>query len=89
MDLNWLESFLYGLFSGLTDILPVSAEAHRILVLKCFGIRSSTELMKLFAVVVEPLERVSFFIQVRQGYVDLAEFLVALFLPGGDFLQEG
>lgn len=49
MDLNWLESFLYGLFSGLADILPVSAEAHRILVLKCFGIQSSTELMKLFA----------------------------------------
>ena len=49
MDLNWLESFLYGLFSGLTDILPVSAEAHRILMLKCFGIQSSTELMKLFA----------------------------------------
>ena len=49
MDLNWLESFLYGLFSGLADILPVSAEAHRILMLKCFGIQSSTELMKLFA----------------------------------------
>ena len=49
MDLNWLESFLYGLFSGLTDILPVSAEAHRILMLKCFGIQSSSELMKLFA----------------------------------------
>ncbi|HCP70578.1 MAG TPA: hypothetical protein DIT87_00690, partial [Clostridiales bacterium] len=48
MDLNWLESFLYGLFSGLADILPVSAEAHRILMLKCFGIQSSTELMKLF-----------------------------------------
>ena len=45
MDLNWFESFLYGLFSGLTDILPVSAEAHRILMLKCFGIQSSTELM--------------------------------------------
>ena len=39
MDLNWFESFLYGLFSGLTDILPVSAEAHRILMLKCFGIQ--------------------------------------------------
>ena len=49
MDLNWFESFLYGLFSGLTDILPVSAEAHRILMLKCFGIQSHTELMKLFA----------------------------------------
>jgi len=49
LDLNWFESFLYGLFSGLTDILPVSAEAHRILMLKCFGIQSHTELMKLFA----------------------------------------
>ena len=42
MDLNWLESFLYGLFSGLADILPVSAEAHRILMLKCFGIQRSS-----------------------------------------------
>lgn len=41
MDLNWLESFLYGLFSGLADILPVSAEAHRILVLKCFRLRAA------------------------------------------------
>lgn len=49
MDLNWFESFLYGLFSGLADILPVSAEAHRILMLKCFGIQTHTEMMKLFA----------------------------------------
>lgn len=47
MDLNWFESFLYGLFSGLADILPVSAEAHRILMLKFFGIQSNTELMNL------------------------------------------
>ncbi len=48
MDLNWLESFLYGLFSGLADILPVSppkpphsdAEMLR---------HSAAELMKLFA----------------------------------------
>ena len=49
MDLNWLESFLYGFLSGLADILPVSAEAHRTLMLKCFGIQSSTEMIKLFA----------------------------------------
>ena len=47
MDLNWFESLLYGLFSGLADILPVSAEAHRILMLKFFGIQSSNHLMNL------------------------------------------
>ncbi len=45
MDLNWFESFLYGLFSGLTDILPVSAQAHKALMLKFFGIKSNVELM--------------------------------------------
>ena len=49
MDLNWLQSLLYGIFSGLADILPVSAEAHRILMLKCFGIQSNTGMMELFA----------------------------------------
>ena len=48
MDLNWFESFLYGLFSGLADILPVSAEAHRILMLKFFGIKSDNTLLNLF-----------------------------------------
>ena len=47
MDLNWFESFLYGLFSGLADILPVSAEAHRILMLKFFGIQSDNGLLNL------------------------------------------
>ena len=42
MDLNWLESFLYSLFSGLADIVPVSAEAHRVLMLKFFGMQSSS-----------------------------------------------
>lgn len=48
MNLNWFESILYGLFSGLADILPVSAPAHKILMLKFFGIRSGMELMDLF-----------------------------------------
>lgn len=37
VDLNWLESLIYGLISGITEILPVSARAHSILVLKLFG----------------------------------------------------
>ena len=37
MDLNWLQSVLIGLVSGLTDILPVSAQAHKVILLKLFG----------------------------------------------------
>lgn len=47
MDLNWFESILYGLFLGLTDILPVSAQAHKLLLLKLFGVKSEPGLMRL------------------------------------------
>jgi len=47
LNLNWFESVLYGLFSGLTDILPVSAQAHKTLMLKFFGIKGNTELLDL------------------------------------------
>lgn len=45
LNLNWFESLLYGLFSGLTDILPVSAQAHKTLMLKFFGIKGNMELV--------------------------------------------
>lgn len=48
MDLSWLESILYGLIMGLTDILPVSAQAHRLLLVKLFGVSSEPGLMRLF-----------------------------------------
>ncbi len=47
MDLNWFESIIYGLFLGLTDILPVSAQAHKLLLLKLFGAKSEPGLMRL------------------------------------------
>lgn len=47
MNLNWFESLLYGLFSGLTDILPVSAQAHRCMMLKFFGVKNGMELQDL------------------------------------------
>lgn len=47
MDLNWFESILYGLIAGLTDILPVSAQAHKILLLKVFGHTGRSDLMHL------------------------------------------
>ena len=47
MNLNWFESMLYGLFSGLTDILPVSAQAHKAMMLKIFGTSGNMDLMNL------------------------------------------
>ena len=47
MELNWYESILYGLFSGLADILPVSAPSHELLLLKMFGLRSAPGLLQL------------------------------------------
>lgn len=47
MDLNWYQSLLYGLISGITEILPVSSQAHRILLLDIFGRTSQPELLRL------------------------------------------
>lgn len=47
MDLNWLQSILYGFFSGLMDILPVSAQAHKVLLLKFFGVKGDSSLLQL------------------------------------------
>lgn len=47
MELNWIQGILYGFCSGLMDILPVSAQAHRVLLLKFFGTRGSSDLLHL------------------------------------------
>lgn len=47
MDLNWLQSILLGLISGLTDILPVSAQAHRLVILKLCGESAEPVLLRL------------------------------------------
>jgi len=47
LELSWLESIILGLFSGLLDILPVSAQAHSILLLKFFGVTSTSDLTNL------------------------------------------
>jgi undecaprenyl-diphosphatase len=47
LNLNWFESVLYGLFSGLTDIVPVSSQVHKTLMLKIFGIKGHMEVMDL------------------------------------------
>ncbi len=37
MELSWFESFIYGIVSGLSEFLPISAEAHRALYLRLVG----------------------------------------------------
>ena len=46
MDLNLLQSILIGLISGLTDILPVSAQAHKAILLKLFGVSSEPLILR-------------------------------------------
>lgn len=47
MELNWFQSILLGLLSGLADVLPVSAQAHRLILLKLFGESSEPALLRL------------------------------------------
>ncbi len=47
MELNWLESIIFGLLSGLTEILPVSARAHGILLHKILGKEEGSALFSL------------------------------------------
>ena len=47
MDLSWIQGILYGFLSGLTDILPVSSQAHKILLLKFFGTNGNVDLLNL------------------------------------------
>jgi len=47
MGFNWFESILFGLFSGLADILPVSAQAHKLILLKMFGSVREQDLLRM------------------------------------------
>ena len=45
--MNFLESLLFGLVSGLTDILPVSAQAHKAILLTIFGVDAEPGVLRL------------------------------------------
>ena len=45
--MNILESIIFGLVSGLSDVLPVSSQAHKAIVLKIFGERSENPVLRL------------------------------------------
>ncbi len=48
MELSWLQSLLLGLVSGFTEILPVSGQAHRLVILKLLGSSGEPAVLRLF-----------------------------------------
>ena len=45
--MNILESIVFGLFSGLSDVLPVSSQAHKAMILKVFGEKAENPILRL------------------------------------------
>ena len=48
MNINWLESILFGLVSGFAEFLPVSSNAHKTIFLFLFGVDSEHAFLSLF-----------------------------------------
>ena len=46
--MKWFQSIIFGLISGLSDVLPVSSQAHKAILLKIFGQNSEHPLLRLF-----------------------------------------
>lgn len=47
MELSFLETLILGLISGFAEVLPVSAQAHRIVILKVLGINGDSAVLRL------------------------------------------
>ena len=48
MIFDWLQSIVYAVISGFAEILPVSAQVHRLLLLKLFGMGTEPRMLRLF-----------------------------------------
>ena len=48
MTLNWFQSIIIGFFSGIADILPVSAQAHKSVIMTLFGVAQEPPLLRIF-----------------------------------------
>lgn len=47
LTLSWLQSLFVGFLSGLAEVFPVSAQAHRLVLLKLFGAESEHAVLRL------------------------------------------
>ncbi len=45
--MNWFQSLIFGLISGLSDVMPVSSQAHKAILLKLFGQNGEDPLLRL------------------------------------------
>lgn len=45
--MNWFEGFIYGIVSGLTELLPVSSQAHQQILMFLFGAEASAPINNL------------------------------------------
>ena len=48
MNMSWLESLIYGLFSGITEFLPISSAAHQQIMMHLFGVDARDPVRDLF-----------------------------------------
>ena len=46
--MNWFQSLIIGFFSGIADILPVSAQAHKAVLMTLFGVAQEPPLLRIF-----------------------------------------
>lgn len=47
MELSWLQNLVLGLISGFAEMFPVSAQAHRLVLLKMFGVEGESAVLRL------------------------------------------
>ena len=45
--MNWFQSLIFGFFSGLSDVMPVSSQAHKAILLKLFGQNGEDPILRL------------------------------------------
>ena len=48
MNMSWFESIIFGLFSGITEFLPVSSAAHQQIMMQLFGVDVQDPVRNLF-----------------------------------------
>ena len=48
MEISWIQSIIYGFISGLTEFVPVSSQAHQLIMRNLFGLYDVNYMLNLF-----------------------------------------